>query len=142
MVPLPDAKMRVECENGDLEILNFVGPTFYHSIKVRVKDSNGKYKKERVEKAYTFKDGSKGEEWWTTYRYQLEAFVDKLKGRAPQTWMSKEDSVENMKCIEAIYEKVGSCSIGFVVLNVFFLLGRDGYSTEITIHSLGINIHN
>ncbi len=40
------------------------------------------------------------------YRFQLEAFVDKLKGRKPQTWVSAEDSISNMESIEKVYEKV------------------------------------
>lgn len=63
---------------------------------------------------YTFADGNLktegkglGEEWWTTYRYQLEAFVDRVKGRKPQTWVDREDSVANMEWIERIYEEGG-----------------------------------
>jgi len=60
---------------------------------------------------YTFADvrmdaNVKGEEWWTTYRYQLEAFVDRLKGRTPQTWVDAQDSVADKEWIERIYAKV------------------------------------
>jgi hypothetical protein len=81
-------------------MFNFVMPVIYHSITVRP-DGGAP----RTEKAYTFESG-KGEEWWSTYRYQLEAFVDKVKGRTPQTWMSPEDSIANMEWIEKIYEEV------------------------------------
>ena len=40
------------------------------------------------------------------YRYQLEAFVDKVKGRTPQAWVTPEDSFENMRAIEAVYDAV------------------------------------
>ena len=40
------------------------------------------------------------------YRYQLEAFVDKVKGRTPQTWVTAEDSIANIEAIEKVYEKV------------------------------------
>ena len=40
------------------------------------------------------------------YRYQLEAFVDKVRGRTPHAWMSEEDSVNQMKAVEMVYEKV------------------------------------
>jgi hypothetical protein len=30
-----------------------------------------------------------------------------VKGRTPRTWVNKEDSVENMKWVEKVYEKVG-----------------------------------
>lgn len=100
---------RVECEAGDIAMYNFVMPTAYHSITVRKRTGNKTEK--RVEKVYKFDEGKmegKGEVWWTTYRYQLEAFVDKVKGRAPQTWVDKEDSVANMKWIEKVYEAVSS----------------------------------
>ncbi|KAG6377117.1 hypothetical protein JVT61DRAFT_1168 [Boletus reticuloceps] len=60
-------------------------PVIYHTIKVSPAG-----RKTRTEKAYKFppSSGLKGEEWWTTYRYQLEAFVDQIRGRAPNSWMS------------------------------------------------------
>ena len=43
------------------------------------------------------------------YRYQLEAFVDKVKGRTSQNgWLTPEDSIDNMVWIEKVYEKVCS----------------------------------
>lgn len=91
-------------------MVNYVMPVLYHSIAVHVRDSmtaDGKGRKTRVEKAYKFPDGKgKGEEWWSTYRYQLEAFVDRVKGRTPQTWVDKDDSIANIEWIEAIYAKV------------------------------------
>ena len=105
--PMPRVIVKVKCENGEIELYNFVLPTLYHWIRVRVEDASRRGKvKERVEKVYKFADGGKGEAWWTTYRYQLEAFVDRVKGRTPKTWISKEDSVENLEWIEKIYEKV------------------------------------
>jgi len=41
-----------------------------------------------------------------SYRYMLEAFVDKVRGRTPQTWVSEEDTLANMRCIEMVYENV------------------------------------
>jgi len=101
----PRVDVAVECEGGKVDMLNFVIPTIYHSIKVHVRD-----KTTRVEKAYRFENAgmnAKGEEWWSTYRYQLEAFVDRLKGRTPQTWVDVQDSVANMEWIEKIYAKTG-----------------------------------
>ena len=40
------------------------------------------------------------------YRYQLEAFIDKLRGRDPEHWFDAEDSISNMEWIEAIYKEV------------------------------------
>ncbi|KAF5364654.1 hypothetical protein D9758_005517 [Tetrapyrgos nigripes] len=105
---MPQIRTTVECESGSVSLLNFVLPTLYHTITVNEK--NGTRSVTRKEKVYTFADGKmegKGEEWWLTYRYMLEAFVDRLKGRTPQTWITKEDSVANMEWIEKIYEKSG-----------------------------------
>jgi hypothetical protein len=41
------------------------------------------------------------------YRYQLEAFVDKLRGRDPEHWFDAQDSIANMEWIEAMYKEVG-----------------------------------
>ncbi|KAL5492465.1 hypothetical protein ACEPAI_3912 [Sanghuangporus weigelae] len=99
----PDVNFIAECEGGTIELLNYVLPSAFHYIAVTPKDKKGK---KRVEKVYTFPDGF-GEEWWSTYRYQLEFFVDKVKGRQPRLWMDGDDSVANMKWIEKIYEKTG-----------------------------------
>ncbi|KZP21092.1 NAD(P)-binding protein [Athelia psychrophila] len=103
---MPDMKLKVDCEGGSVELFNFPLSSYYHSITVTVKDGKGGLRK-RVEKAYTFEDGRNEEEWWSTYRHQLEAFVDKVKGRTPKMWVSKEDSVDNMIWIEKVYEKSG-----------------------------------
>ncbi|KAG2065300.1 NAD(P)-binding protein [Suillus decipiens] len=97
----PELSVRAVCERGSVELFNFVMPVVYHSITVR---PDGDVP--RTEKAYTF-EGGKGEDWWPTYRYQLEAFVDKVRGRTPQTWVNPEDSIANMEWIEKIYEESG-----------------------------------
>ncbi|KAJ3796309.1 NAD(P)-binding protein [Lentinula aff. detonsa] len=98
----PKLKATVHCEGGTVEIFNFLILHYYHYIAV---SSIGK--QSRVEKAYKFTNGSKGEEWWTTYRYQLEAFVDKVRGRKPQTWVEPQETITNMRLIEEIYAKDG-----------------------------------
>ncbi|KAF9069800.1 hypothetical protein BDP27DRAFT_1383100 [Rhodocollybia butyracea] len=109
--------VEVKCEGGQVELKNFVGPTYWH--KIQVTNKAGQTTSTRTEKVYKFADAhidngtenpknlSLGEDWWLTYRYQLEAFVDKLNGRTPQTWVTREDSVANMEWIEKIYEKAG-----------------------------------
>ncbi|KAG6821220.1 hypothetical protein H0H93_004042 [Arthromyces matolae] len=107
--PMPRVSTIITLEGGDIEIYNFPMPTLYHSITVSTKANNNTVKT-RVEKVYTFADAKiegKGEAWWTTYRFQLEAFVDRIKGRTPQTWVDREDSIANMHWIEQIYAKVG-----------------------------------
>ncbi|KAF7370355.1 NAD(P)-binding protein [Mycena sanguinolenta] len=87
---IPKLSATVKCERGSVEIFNFLIPHFYHSITV---SPTGKPR--RIEKAYSFKD------------INLEAFVDKVKGRTPQTWVDSEDTVANMKWVEEIYAKDG-----------------------------------
>ena len=100
---LPELDATIECEGGKIEMYNFVMPSLYHTITVTPR--NGRVRKEKV---YTFKESSlKGEPWWETYRYQLEAFVDKVKGREPQTWITKEDTLANMEWIEKVYTEAG-----------------------------------
>ncbi|PCH36040.1 hypothetical protein WOLCODRAFT_20303 [Wolfiporia cocos MD-104 SS10] len=65
--------------------------------------------KRRVEKCYK-RQGDRGEEWCSAYRYQLEAFVDKVRCRSPMAWRSAEDSIDAMHAIDAVYTKI--CEIG------------------------------
>jgi predicted dehydrogenase len=104
---IPKFNAQVECEGGSVDVFNYLMPTLYHSITVTQKSTKGT--ETRTEKVYTWADAKlegKGEDWWTTYRHQLEGFVDKLKGRTPKAWIAAEDSIANMEWIEKIYEKV------------------------------------
>ena len=51
------------------------------------------------------------------YRYQLEAFIDRLRGRNPEHWYDAQDSIANMEWIEAIYNEVSH-----IVLSLAFTL--------------------
>ena len=44
------------------------------------------------------------------YRYQLEAFVDKVRGRTPWYWIEPATTVTEMESLERVYAKVGSVS--------------------------------
>ena len=68
---IPDimsAPVNIQCENGELQINNFVWPTLYHSIQVSTKTGpGGTERKKRVEKIYTPTASEvKGEDWWMT----------------------------------------------------------------------------
>lgn len=54
----------------------------------------------------------------TWRRYQLEAFVDKVKGRTPQTWVDAQDTIDNMKWIEEIYAKVSMQWFHYMTVDV------------------------
>ncbi len=101
---------------------NHLMPTIYHRIDVldthiirRVDDSVLKTWTEFSKiKAYTWpNDGDNrktrvGANWWSTYRYQLEEFVNKIKGREGSgVWVDGEDSVAQMEAIDRTYEKAG-----------------------------------
>ena len=103
---------------------SFMMPHVYHYITVYDKRT----KKTVTEKHYTGgpKWGDRGEEWWSTYRYvfspplgielklyistcryQLEAFVDMVRGKLPPHWVAPENSIAQMETIDMIYEKSG-----------------------------------
>jgi predicted dehydrogenase len=50
---------------------------------------------------------STGEDWWSTYRFQLEEFVKKVKGQQPRVWITGDDSIKQMEMIDMTYEKAG-----------------------------------
>ncbi|KAJ5585467.1 Oxidoreductase N-terminal [Penicillium hispanicum] len=64
-------------------------------------------------KAYSYKEAGgefanlPGEDWWMSYRYQLEEFVNRVKGRSTLYWVEGQDSWEQMKMIDMAYEKSG-----------------------------------
>ncbi|KAG8772896.1 hypothetical protein FRC15_002405 [Serendipita sp. 397] len=100
---LPDMTVTATCEKGKIILDGFPLPTMLHSLTI-VETNQPK----RSETCHRFQgEGAIGEEWWSTYRYQLEAFVDKVRGREPQLWISGEDSIAQMKVLEAVYAKSG-----------------------------------
>jgi predicted dehydrogenase len=99
----------VELENAKIELTAFIAPYVGH--KIIITEKNGKKTTETV-----YKDGpvwqKKGESWWTTYRYQLEAFVDRVKAAKSQEpyngpWVDLDESVKLMEIIDGIYKKAG-----------------------------------
>lgn len=140
-------------DGSTVELQNFVVPFFWHTIKATYRgksasDAGVAPGTARTYKAYVPSDNSgteqmrkaakdghwpkgTGEAWWSTYRYQLEAFVlavravqkgtepdqvgainminedrDKSTPRVP-VWVHNEESVIIMQAIDAIYEKSG-----------------------------------
>ena len=105
----------IESEKAKIQFDNFVVPTFSHSITITEKDGNGKLAgKKHVEKLWQNGPqwGTRGEPWWTTYRYQLEAFVDAVRAKESGVeykgpWMSLQESEKVMELIDAVYDKAG-----------------------------------
>ncbi|KAK4187190.1 hypothetical protein QBC35DRAFT_239263 [Podospora australis] len=102
-------------------LVNFIAAGAYHRVDVvdefvtRKVGDKGKVVKKWVEKetkkAYTLKDvGIEGEskEFWLSYKYQLDALVDRIKGReGTGVWVSGEDSVNQARMVDMAYEKAG-----------------------------------
>ncbi|KAL7937631.1 hypothetical protein V8C35DRAFT_293047 [Trichoderma chlorosporum] len=99
----------LELEQAKIEFTSFVTPFIGH--KIIITDNNGK---KTTESCYTGGPiwGKRGEPWWTTYRYQIEAFVDRIKAAKAQEkyngpWVDLDESVKLMEIVDAVYEKSG-----------------------------------
>jgi predicted dehydrogenase len=103
-------------------MVNFMMPTLWHRIDVEdewtVRKTDGgevvkRWQTRESRKVYTFREGSEddersGEAWWLTYRYQLEEFVNRIRGRPGSgVWVDGEDSVAQMRMIDSAYVKAG-----------------------------------
>lgn len=81
--------------------------------KENPKQTKKKWTEFRSHKAYSYREaGGKwadlpGEDWWMSYRWQLEEFVNRIKGRQTAFWISGQDSINQMKMVDMAYEKSG-----------------------------------
>lgn len=99
--------------------VNFMFGGFWHRIDVedefvvRSKSSGAEVKKwteRQSKKAYTFREAGiegSGEDYWLTYRHQLEQFVNRVKGRDTRVWIDGHDSIAQMRMIDMAYDKAG-----------------------------------
>lgn len=105
-----------------LTLNGLIHGVFWHRIDfedvyaIRNKTNGSVFKtwtEKHSEKTYTFKEAGKqfahlpGETFWMSYRYQLEDFVNRVKGRKVQSWVDGEDSIAQMKMIDMAYTKSG-----------------------------------
>ncbi|KAJ6088523.1 hypothetical protein N7486_009784 [Penicillium sp. IBT 16267x] len=101
---------------------NHLMPSIYHRIDVedtysvrRGSEVLNTWTDARNLKAYTWPSGDKragaravGEDWWTSYSYQLEEFVNRVKSRSGSgVWVDGEDSIKQMEAIDLVYKKAG-----------------------------------
>ena len=97
--------IEVEMEKATIYFYNAMMPHVYHYIAITDKVTG----KTRYEKHYV--DGpewkDRGKPYWSSYRYQLEAFVDKIRRKNPPHWIAHRDSVAQMQTIDEIYHKSG-----------------------------------
>lgn len=126
VVPDDDAKLKAASQKKlrtrEVTLHGLIHGVFWHRIDVtdqyEIRDSAGKTVKKWTEKnshkAYTFAeagpefaDKAPGETFWMSYRHQLEQFVNKIKGRPTEYWITGEDSIEQMKMIDMAYVKSG-----------------------------------
>ena len=98
---MPVAKF--ELEKATITFSNFVCPQYGHSITIEDTVTGVT----STQKHWSFGPawGAISESWWGTYRYQLEAFVMKLKGEEPPHWIDLEESVGLAKVIDQVYDK-------------------------------------
>ncbi|WWD10500.1 hypothetical protein V865_008636 [Kwoniella europaea PYCC6329] len=97
--------IEIECERATIYFFNHMMPHLYHYISIYDKVT----KHTTYQKHYNYgpKWKNVGDPHWSTYRYQLEAFVDKVRGREPKHWITPEDSIAQMETIDAIYLRNG-----------------------------------
>ncbi|GAO46026.1 putative NAD binding Rossmann fold oxidoreductase [Saitoella complicata NRRL Y-17804] len=100
--------IEVETEKSKIYFYNAMMPHIYHYISVTDKATE----KTEYHKYFTggpqwSKTGRATQPYWSTYRYQLEAFVDKLRGREPAHWVTGEESIDEMKSIDSVYVRSG-----------------------------------
>ena len=119
---LPSSSQHETVLSRQVTLHGFIHAFIWHRIDVRDSytirnKADGQPVKKWVEstshKAYTFKEAGgqfahlPGEDWWMSYRYQLEEFVNRVKGRKTQYWVEAEDSERQMKMIDMAYKKSG-----------------------------------
>lgn len=89
----------------------YIIPTFWHRIDITERHTVRNKADQNVMKEWTktsyVKEYGKHASW-TTYRWQLEEFVNKIRRRPGSgAWMEAEDSIKQMKMIDSAYTKAG-----------------------------------
>ncbi|KAL2009991.1 hypothetical protein VTN00DRAFT_5798 [Thermoascus crustaceus] len=104
--------IEVETERAIIYFYNAMMPHLYHYISVTDKATG----KTRYHKQFSggplwgnveTSVGKGGKDSWSTYRWQLEAFVDAVRGKTPAFWIPGEESIAQMECIDDIYRAAG-----------------------------------
>ena len=114
VVRCPDSQETEEAITKTVIIWNLLFASIWHRIDVvehhvlRYR-KDGRIKRQWTEKTYfkQYSDGS-SDPSWSTYRHQLEQFVNKVRGRPGSgVWIDGEDSIRQMEMIDGAYEKAG-----------------------------------
>jgi len=106
----------------EVTIHGFIHAIFWHRLDIKetfeIRDKETgkvikKWTEKKSQKAHTRKEAGgehadrESETYWMSFRYQLEAFVDRIKGRETAYWVDREDSRLQMKMVDMAYEKSG-----------------------------------
>jgi hypothetical protein len=84
---------------------SYVAPHLGHTLLIHNKVTGVSTKEYHYNAGPKF--GPRSEPYWTTYRYQLEAFIAKIRGEEPPCWIDLDESVATLKLIDQVYEKAG-----------------------------------
>jgi predicted dehydrogenase len=122
-IPIPrfwDApSITVKTSKYEIRFFNALVPHVYHYITVRALGTGKLIEKRKqyfggnywglvaTTEGEKKAGGRGGLKSWSTYRYQLEAFVMQVRGKQPPMWISGGDSTAVMVLIDGIYEKAG-----------------------------------
>lgn len=122
-IPVEDQKLppgQKKFQVRKLTLNNFLVAAVFHNIDivddfiVRKTDSGDvvkRWTKKQSKKVFTFEDAGinqPSESSWTSYRHQLEQFVNHVRNREGSgLWVSCEDSLAQAKMIDMAYNKSG-----------------------------------
>lgn len=104
--------IEVETDRAIVYFYNAMMPHLYHYIAITDKATGQTTYRKQYRggpcwgEAWTT-GGKGGKEYWSTYRYQLEAFTEMVRGKTVPYWISGEDSIAQMETIDAIYRAAG-----------------------------------
>ncbi len=114
IIERPDLQGMEEAVTKTVIIWDFTFASIWHRIDIledhilrHTKD--GSIEREWTEKAYVkcYSDDV-GDDSWSTHRYMLEEFVNRVRGRQGSgVWIDGEDSIRQMEMIDGAYQKAG-----------------------------------
>lgn len=108
---LPSIEVETEC--AIIYYYNAMMSHAYHDISIMDKTTGKtRYVKQYSGGAFwgprnTSSGGKGGSSTWSTYRWQLEAFVDAVQGNTPAFWIPGDESIWQMQSLDAIYKAAG-----------------------------------
>ena len=86
-------------------IVSHIAPHLKHELRIENKATGVTTSETHFNFGPEF--GARSEMYWTTYRYQLESFIAKIRGEEPPHWIELEESVATMNIIDQVYDKAG-----------------------------------